>query len=422
MLAFLSDSSWAQTIGPGQTKGNVGYVSQTGSNIRFGRIEIHPAIKVEGRLNDNIFLEADKKFDDGTSEGVSEDFIRDVKPSVKFQKVRRKGEFLGFDINYQLTKQTFTNLSSENKLLHDVKGSMQFAGPGDRLKLTTKGRWFDTISPASSEFGSNFNPRARRIDANIGADLDFDITARLSLNLNSNFRSNTFKEVAIKGENKQVTFVGGGVFWKVTPLTAVGVKYQFRAINYTRPGTINLDSETNSIYGVIKFAPTAFISGEIGAGFDGRNYKARTPADRVTNPDRDAARYDVNLNYHLSDRTSFVLTGNRGVKDSTFANIQAYLATSAKLLWHQKWGRKFSSQIGGGYQNQDYSIATADSRNFGALKKRNDDRYTAEFSLTYAIQKWLKATLQYNYKENVSNFDDRDYRNNTLGLSLNAVF
>ncbi|MFQ5716367.1 MAG: outer membrane beta-barrel protein, partial [Nitrospinales bacterium] len=395
VIFFPPSSSQAQgTINLGQPQGTVDYLNQS-RGARFGRIEVHPAIRVEGRLNDNIFLEADKKFDDGTSEGVSEDFVRDVKPALIVQKVRKKGEVFGFRLNYELTKQTFTNLSSENKLLHDVKGATQFAGPGNRMRLTARGRWFDTIFPASSEFSSNFNPRARRIDANIGFNLDWDATSRLLLNLNGNFRSNIFKEKAIRGEDKEVIRGGGGVFWKITRLTSIGVKYQFRAINYTRAGTINLDSNTNSIYGVVKFEPTAFISGELGAGFDNRNYKARTAAGRIRNPDRDAARYDINLNYDLTNRTRFTLIGNRGIRDSTFANINAYLATTVALFWNQKWGRKIQSRIGGGYQNQDYDTETADNRSFGAVKKRNDDRYTAEFSLIYKIQEWLNAAFQY---------------------------
>ncbi|MFQ5444279.1 MAG: outer membrane beta-barrel protein [Nitrospinales bacterium] len=389
--------------------------------IKVGRVEIHPGFTVELEYDDNIFLEADQTFANGTSEGKSEDVIITLIPSIDIQRARGLGEFFGFGVSYRALDENFIDITTEDATEHDVRGEVEFGGAGGRAEMTIAGRYFDTVDPASSEFASNFNPRAEREDARIGGDGSWEFSPLFTLEGGAEYRSNTYKEAIFQTEDSENVKASGGFFWKWTPITSFGVRGSYRAIMYDNPGTINTDSDTYTATGVVKWAPTALVSGEVGVGYESRNFDT-APVPDFGREDRDDVRVDVNLNYRYTDRTRFALYVSRTVEDSSFQSIDAFVKTALKFSWFQDWRRKIKSEVSFDYQNHDYNESGVDIPAGGVIKDREDDRIAGEISVEYLIQEWLKTDVYYRYRQNFSNFDAKDYENNRVGIVLSAIF
>lgn len=389
--------------------------------IKVGRVEIHPGFAVELEYDDNIFLEADKTFADGTFEGKSEDVIITLIPSIDIVRSRGLGEFFGFGINYRAVDENFIDLETEDATEHDLRGEVQFGGAGGRAQMTIAGRYYDTVDPANSEFASNFNPRAEREDARIGGEGTWEFSPLFTLEGEAEYRSNTYKEAVFQSEDSENVRAGGGLFWKWTPITSFGVRGNYRAIMYDQQGGVNVDSDTYGASGVVKWAPTALVSGEVGVGYETRQFDTAAVAD-PEDEDRDDFRVDVNLNYRYTDRTRFALYAARTVEDSSFRTIDAFVKSAVKLSWFQDWRRKIKSEVSFDFQNHDYNEDTIDLQGGGISKQREDNRIAGEINLEYQIQEWLKTDLYYRYRQNFSNFDSKDYENNRVGIVLSAYF
>lgn len=299
-------------------------------NIRYGRIEIHPSFGFETKYNDNVFLEADQAFFNGTQEGASDDMIFSNTPGVAFKLDRQKGDFFGFEMNYTGVDEHFVTLTQQNKFNHYFGGNMTFAGPGGRSQLTVTGDYHDTQLPSSSEFASNFNPILSRVYTNVRADFDWTSSRRFSGNVFVGRDSQNFDLAALSFQDTEDVTTGMDMFYQLTGVTSLGLKYDYRRLDYDAPGTVNSDSDTHSIVAAARWKPSAIVSGEVSLGWSDRSY------DRFFGQDRDDWVYGLALNYEPTSRTRVIFAGNRSIQDSSFGIIQAFVSTSFGVTWHQK--------------------------------------------------------------------------------------
>ncbi len=402
ILVALLIPSWAWGFEPG--------------NIRLGRVEIHPGYSLQSRFDDNIFLEADDKFADGTSEGRSEDTIITNIPTMNFLLDRKPGDLFGFDVTYTGTDEHFMDLNEQDKFNHDINGSVEMGGFGGRSVFTVSGQYLDTQLPASSEFASNLTPILSRLFTKVKGEADWTFSKRLEANTYAGTEANDYDLKSLSFQDTEEFSAGANAFYKITPLTAVGLKYDFRHIDYDNPGTINSDSDSNSVQVAVKWDPTALISGEVSVGYQDRSY------DAFSGQDREDAIYGISLTYKPTKRSTFILTGDRAIQDSSFGVIQAYVSTNLGLAWNQKLGRKFRVESSFNYTNADYELPATDGPGNGLVRFREDDLVSFEVAVIYDIQKWLDARLEYLYRENHTNFSANQYANDRVQLTVGAHF
>lgn len=380
--------------------------------LRFGRIEVHPGMEVTYLFDDNLFHEANTTFANGTSEGKVSDSKFIFSPSVEISKPRLRGEFFGFEILYQANDKKYLKLTTENDLEHDIRAYLYFSGKAERLKLTLFSSYLDTVSPTSSEFTSNFSARPKRTDIMAKADLEWVIYPRLKANFLGNFHSNKFSADTFKRENSESLEKGFQIIWKVTPLTAIGLKYNFEDIRFTTPLTFGRDSETHSVAAIYRWKPTFFINTELELGYSTRDFQ-------FSDNDEGILTYDGFVTYDYTNRTQFKLSGRRSLLDSSFGDIAAFVSSDFSLAWQQKWGIKINSTVELIYSNLDFSALSADAIDGGGkLKRRNDDSFGFRINGVYNIQKWLKAEIDYSFSTKYSNFNSLEFTSNVLMLSI----
>jgi hypothetical protein len=386
-------------------------------NAGFKRLEWHARAQGTYIYDDNIFLGAGKTFANGTSESKVEDSIFIISPSLQLTRNRLKGEVFGLDLNYRVNKYYFLETTSENSLEHDGRISLVFSDGGEHLKLTLRGRYFDTVDPSTTEFASNLRVRAARTDIFGTSELEWNISNRLRAIAFGGFRSNLYDHPFFQGESFEQIDGGLKLTFKATPLTSFGLKYNYRKIQYSAGNTINRDSDTHSYLAVVYWRPTAIISGDLAVGYDSRVYQGAGSGDRS------AIRYETHLKYTLNNRTNFFLTGKRSIEDSTFSTIDAYVRTYGALAWNQTWSSRFSSTATLRYTNRDYNTAVADIIDGGgAIKARNDNEYSADAKILYHFHRLYKAGIRYEYRDNQSNFNVFDYTGNKFTAFISAGF
>lgn len=385
-------------------------------NIQIGRVKVHPGFAFETRYEDNVFLEADQTFANGTSEGRTDDFIFINQPYLGLKLDRLEGELFGFDLSYRGNDEHFLNLSNTQDVFeHRIAGSVNLGGPGGRGDLTFGGSYFSTQSIESRDLQTNIGNRVSNKERSVYADFIVIFRKTFRVKAHGDFQQRTFGGTLSREDRDTYNF-GGSIFWQFTKLTALGVKYNHRLREYPEVSAVNFDSNSDQVFVAIRWEPTALVRGEVAVGYDTKRFKG------IAGQDRQDVIYQIDLEYHPVDRTNFVLTGVRSIQDSSFGVIQAYLSSSVGLTWYQKLGKKFSTEIGASFQNLDYDKFAVDTPGGGVLRVRKDNSVSTVVALVYDIQKWLKARAVYRFENNNSNFDDRDFKSNTGVLNLSLAY
>jgi len=387
-------------------------------DIRIGRFEIHPGAGLAYRFNDNIFLNADQSFSNGSFESTTSDSIAILTGTLNVSKELRLGDTWGFDMTYGARNESFVKNGDQDFLQHDLDTSFSLAGQGGRTKITFFGNYLDTIDPFSSEFASNFNPRSERTLTELGERFRWAITPRTIWNLNGKISFQRFDASTLQGEDRNNINFSTSLLWSWTTLTSFGLNLFFDNTLYTAPQSLNNDSNLYGFFAIARFEPSAFISGDVGIGYQERHIAGGIES-------RGGFSYKMNLKYDYSDRTKFFLSGERGIQDSTFLVTNVSTRTIINLAWEQQWPLlpKLGTRVFAGYQNLDFSEGQADTINGGGVEKnRNDDLTTVGIDFIYSIQKWLDVELEYKRVENEVNFEQFNYLNNVLTLSVKTVF
>lgn len=394
-------------------------------NIRFGRFRVTPGLELSQRYNDNIFLEADKRFADGTREGKSEDLIGVISPYIKVTRKREAGERLGLSVLYRANQEKYVDLNALDNLEHDARGELDFSLRGNRIRgklftsfLQTQDlSTFDALEAVetSSVIATNFNARTARTDYKVGGNMSFSRSERFVFRLGTQFRVVNF-EPSLETEDREDFETTLAAFWQWTPLTKLGLKYDYRNLHYNSTSTFNLDSNTHSVSLVAELEPTALVSGTFELGYVSREFIGSIAG-------RDNVRFNMDLEYKLTDRTRFLFGGRRSIEDSSFSIINDYVFTAVSVSWEQDWTRKISTNATLGFQNQYYDEKVADTKNSGGVfKERDDNGVNLDLAATYQIQKTLRAELEYRYNKNDSNFNELDYEKNSVVMSLKIAF
>ncbi|NIS28157.1 MAG: outer membrane beta-barrel protein [Calditrichae bacterium] len=234
--------------------------------------------------------------------------------------------------------------------------------------------------------------------------------------MHSNFKESKYSSIALESENFNQVTLGGEVEFHYSPRTYLGIKYDYDNFNYLVQSNVNFDSAINTVFGVFGWRPTPLIELEIFLGF-------RTQAFRgLPSQNRNDFVYAVLMDYHPTDRTQMRLSVKREIENSSFFAIQTASTISADLDLLQKLGRKWEAEMLFDYKFRDYQLAALDVPGGGVSKVREDHWMQFSFGLTYQVLEWLETKAEYLYRENQSNFDDRDYQNNSANLKFIALF
>ena len=386
------------------------------AEIKWGRIEVHPGLALTAKYNDNVFLEADKVFDDGTSEGREEDLILSESPSLQLIRRKEGGDFFGFQFNYVGIDEHFIDLQEQDIFKHDLFGNFSLGNPAGAWELKIGARHFITRDPISSEFGSNFNPRVDRKETHATGDLDWQLAQTLRLDLITHFKRSQFSDIQFQFETSDTIDIGSGVYWQYSPLTLFEIKYKYQLINYLNVSTINFDARTNTVQAGMEWKPNSAWRILVLPGVNNVKFEG------IAGQNRSDFVFEAEVEFIPSKLTRLTLYGFRRIKNATFDDIQTFDKTGGGMTLYRQLALKWFAEIQSRFEVNDYDVAAPDPIHGNTMRFRIDELLLVQATLTYKIQQWWQVRAMYRFVNNWSNFDTRDYRNHVGSLTLSFKF
>ena len=404
-------------------------------------------------------------------EAEDDDFIYSIAPGLD---IIYPGENFAFEFGYLVDIRKYSDFGDEDHEHQHLKLKLDFLTPSQRYKFTVGGFFRDTRDPASSDFQSDqrlFN--AERDQTNFHAIADLLIGRASTFIFKVARDTNEYDASQLEAENTESTTFGVTYLHKFWEKTSIVLSYEFEKLEYpdnrdfefvfdadgdgdfTDPGDVgppgvdnnndgdfndpgvdanndgdfddpgdtppdiapnlvpvNSDSSTHSFGVGLEWDPTAKITGRAMVGFESRSYDE----SNFLGDDESTFSLGTSLIWKAREKTSVNFSLRRSIEDSAFREAAFLTATSFGLGVKQEIGRKMVGELNGVYALNDYDD------NAAGLGQRTDDKITLKASLKYNIKEWLYGKLAYQFQNNSSDFEDREYTINEITFALGTQF
>jgi hypothetical protein len=199
----------------------------------------------------------------------------------------------------------------------------------------------------------------------------------------------------------------GGADYQITPKIKLGGEAVL--------GAVDQEASPLSIYGQlnlrVSYQWTEKFSLLLSAGGEVRHYNGDgTTATPV---------FSLGATWHPFVDTSVGVTGYRNVNASPLYASTNYVATGVSVNLSQLWFHRLTTGVTVGYENDSYQSETSGST-FGS--RREDNYFYLTPALSYNLNKWLSATLSYEFRKNTSNESSLGFTDNRVSLKLGISF
>ena len=217
------------------------------------------------------------------------------------------------------------------------------------------------------------------------------------------------------------------LFYRFLPKTSALVEYRYQSRTYTEQqdaddNSKGIEDDTAQDFDYHKtfiglhWDASAKIIGDLKLGLGYKDYENDKNWDGNAYDDNTTWLAETRLFYKLTRKT--MLSGKilREVRDSASDDGSTeYENTTVGVGVKQKVLRQLT--LSG---SLDYTAKEYDENADG--DERSDDVYSAELGAEYTFNDWLTAGLNYTFKDKQSNFEDKEYTENIVGLSLSASY
>lgn len=395
---------------------------------------IHASLALQGEWTDNLYnYDANKV----------ENFLTRITPSVWFTWPRRSRRPVQVasdntspsGVQYSLTEyeifnkyqvylagkmdaMTYSANSDLDHFEHGVEALLQYQ-PKFRINLHLLDKYThsqDIFNVTEATLENN-----RVYDSNIfSLGVDWKITDKLSLQA-------AYKHFFLSYENDLNNFLDRtdngascGFFYDYSPKTVFFLDYQFVLSAYEEK---EIPDNGNSYLNIgMNWQATVKTSFMLKGGYQQVNYDFEAPeeydeaetADDLINDDEAAFSFEAQANWQVMEKTTLIFNTKYSIDqtDSRMALNKTVFAGRVALDY------KFSGRLRGYmnfiYENSDYALFNGGSR--------LDDRWYFKPELRLSLRKWLFCNLYYSFDQKDSNFDQLDYKTNTLGLGVRLTF
>jgi len=207
--------------------------------------------------------------------------------------------------------------------------------------------------------------------------------------------------------DRQDNAFSGSLFFRIFTKTALFVSADHIDVRYDED--VLSDSTELNYYGGIQWRMTDHSVGRIKLGYGEKDYVGQLFEDR------DSVRVEAQLQHWLTPKTTLGFVGSRRTNETTVQGPEGSLSHAADLIYRQRITRKLSGESSLGYTRDSFA---GDFYDDGEIGKRVDEYYRANLKLGFDLKSWLNFAVEYTFDRRDSNFDNYDYRNNTIFLNV----
>ncbi len=382
-------------------------------NIKIGALEVHPSVGLSGTYNDNIY----KNFGNLKSEA---DYITTLSPGIQFfLPIQRHNLQLGYqaDINW------YKNNSDTNYFNQQASGALNLNFTGG-LTVNVSDLYSDTTVPRRGKSTPGVSGAADTYHEMPYISNDFNFLAKYQFvdrwaieGRYNNFDYGYKNRYDEAGSYKRNRF-GGSLYYRFTAKIDALVDYNYAQNDYKINGPAN-NNKVQGTYVGLSFDPTSRMRGFLKLGWGQKDYDNNIVAGRNTSFSFFSSLVD--LTYTLSRYDRFNLRANRTAEDDVltqapFINTDIFLGYNHIFSWNEKVS--FNDNLG--YGSMAFEGSTTDID--GAIKIRDDKRFSGGLGVGYALQRWLNLGLNYSYTNNDSNMLNYKYTENKVWVNATAAF
>lgn len=363
-----------------------------GMDIYFGEsIKMSPEVILREEYSDNIYLVNDNKTDD---------YITSVLPDVGMQMAftpRSRVEIL-----YLGQFDFFKDADNFKQDHHYGHLNFQFDTPkGSSFKVGAWGE--DSANQPNS-------PDDRSKDYTVHAlyaDVDLNLLSATEVFGTYQQSRRRFDKTIDRDDDYDRDFFALGLVYSQSSLFPLLLEYRYETQKNEQLGSEPTDFVYQAAYTGFKWRQDQRLSGTLRVGYLWSEFNSASAFDGWVT--------DTELDYALSSFARITGTAFRGVRESTRSareTLDYYIYSGGRLSISYSRLDPFRFRFYGIYENKDYRSAVA------SVDKREDDFYSAGVSTQYNFKDWFSCTIGYLYRENDSNLETENYRENRVFAEL----
>lgn len=374
-------------------------IKELPGNIHVGPVRIHPQFSAREVYTDNYFL---------TDTNKKENWITVLTPGITLQLPFMTRHI--FQVDYRADIFRNGKYVRYDTVDHYASGLFKFNFPWG-LELNIGDQFIKSSVPPDFEGDAqdNFNYNEGMVEA------AYRFADRYKVKLAYRNAFQDFWAEAAEVDNYKRNEVAASIYYRFLPKTSVLVEYTFYRMDNEKRGTLSTDNDNHQIWVGLEWEPGAKIKGGIKGGYILRRYDE---AGSGRNESNFGMRGD--LTYLIGKSTSLNAVATRQIIQTLVTAGEEffgshYIRTGGTLSLNHNFTSKIAANVAGFYYNDAY-------RERGAFsEKRQDNRYGGSVGIGYQFRDWLGFRVNYRYTDNVSNFDEEEYRENRVFMQVYLV-
>ncbi|MDD2806240.1 MAG: DUF5777 family beta-barrel protein [Elusimicrobiales bacterium] len=367
-------------------------------NIKFGNLEVNPFVSMQETYDSNIYLtQTERKSAMINRSGLGVNLM---------EKLGSRYDLKG---GYNMELLGYSRATETNNAVHHG-ADLGFTGRMPKnITVTVEDKWKQTTDQATTEL----TERAKRVENTVSLNVNSPLQGKFGFSVAAQHVYNNYvsNNPTLDREETQVGF---DLDYKWQPKTKLFLSYRHGILNYQTGFTNDANFDNVEVGATGQIAPK--VQGTVKAGMQARKYDEDLNDAKNT---ATTAQYSAQAMWKPVEKTDVVLLAKRGNVETNYGDARYYTSTLTDLTITREV-RKVKVGLGLNYEDVRYS--DKNSTLSATDKKRADENASVRVTAEYNIQKWLKADFAFIYKDRSSNFDNFEYKDNTLALGLKATF
>jgi hypothetical protein len=365
--------------------------------LQLGPFRLLPSLELSGEYDDNILLTKDDKIDD---------FIWHITPGVVIELPARK---YAIRLGYQADILRYTDNTDLDTVHHnalaDARVNFNF---GLGLRLTDRFLITDDFSgfpvPELTE-------RVERWENTLDVGADYTVRERFTFDVNYRWFMVDYKDDPEFDQfDRDDHTIGGTVFYRVFPKTSVLGEVQYNIVRYDEPAVAaDRDSDSWRFLVGVKGDITAKTTILLKIGWEWKDY------DNAAREDWDGVIAEGNVIWKYREPSEVRIFGGRANVESLFEGTNYYVSTYGGAEVRHFLSERLTLRVRGlGGINQypeDVTVGTQSG-------EREDVFFEAGVALKYQMRRWVAFEVAYGFLKLDSNFDEFDYTDNRVKVSV----
>lgn len=390
---------------PGQTRAE--------SNLHIGFLEVHPALSLIERFEDNVCRTKNKECSlDGVLTG-GRDSVAVVSPSLLFSLPIRNHRI---EAEYRGEVARYHTLKTEDYEDNSVRGSFELDFPVG-IQLMLNDLWTDGHEARQTVQNSEMDLFKKNL---LKMNVRMEIGFKLSTELRYSNMTIVYDEVRNTFRNRMEGMFGGGLFYAFLPKTSLLIEFDQTQVKYDEQvEKFSRDNVINRILGGMTYQITEKSKGTVKVGNETKRF------DAIGRKDYSGIVISMNIDHQFKRKTNLSLHMERGSRESTLAGSstekgQDYsLSSGGRLTIFHRFTAKISGDAGVGYWRDESAEKEAFN---GKVSKRIDSTLGVDLGLDYWLQRWFSIGAGFGFERRSSTFNAFGFRSSVFSIGLGVAF